>query len=249
MALEIALAVVGTLIAIVGMVSGVISLWLVFKYYKYNRRPNSAGLTGTEMARSILDKNGLEHIKVKRTGSLWFGNSYSHYFKKVRLRSFIRHETSLTSIGMGAQKAVLAILDKEGDPDMKKRIRLIPLISLGPFAFIPLIVAGVLLDFFMFNQTGICVYVCCGIGLLLYAYSLVFSILTLKTERKAQKRAYEILRDDYGITAEELEALKELFHLYNIQYINDIILSSLELLYRALQIAIIIKGRNNSSSK
>jgi Zn-dependent membrane protease YugP len=248
MGLEIALGVVGILIALVGMVSGAISLWLMVKYYKYNRRPNSIGLTGTEMARSILDKNGLEHIKVKRTGSLWFGNSYSHYFKKVRLRGFIRHETSLTSIGMGAQKAVLAILDKEGDPDMRKRIRLVPLVSFGPFAFLPILVAGVLLDFFIFNQTGICVYVCCGIGLLLYTYSLIFSILTLKTERKAQDRAYQILRDDYGVTAEELVALKELFHLYNIQYVNDIILSSLELLYRALQVVLIVKGGSDSSS-
>ena len=248
MELEIALVVVGALIAIVGMVSGVVGLWLIFKYYKYNRMANSAGLTGMEMARSILDKNGLEHIKVKRTGSLWFGNSYSHYFKKVRLRGFIRHETSLTSIGMGAQKAALAILDKEGDPDMKKRIRLIPLVTFGPFAFIPLIVVGVLLDLYMFNQTGLSVYICAGLGFLLYTYSLIFSILTLKTERKAQARAYEILRNDYAITTEELDALKELFHLYNIQYINDIILSSLELLYRALQIAIMIKGGSSSSS-
>ena len=91
MGFEIALTVVGVLIAIVGMVSGIISLWLIAKYYKYNRRSNSIGMTGMEIARSILDRNGLEHIGVKRTGSLWFGNSYSHYFKKVRLRSFIRH--------------------------------------------------------------------------------------------------------------------------------------------------------------
>jgi hypothetical protein len=39
---------------------------------------------------------------------------------------------------MGAQKAALAILDKEGDEDMKKRIRLVPLVTFGPFAFIPL---------------------------------------------------------------------------------------------------------------
>ena len=39
-------------------------------------------------------------------------------------------------------------------------------------------------------------------------------------------------------TAEELADLKELFRLYNIQYINDIILACLELLYTVLQIAI-----------
>ena len=240
MGLEIALLIVGVLIVIVGIVSGITSIWLAIKYYKFNRLENSLGLTGMQIARKILDDNGLEHIKVKRTGSLLFGNSYSHYFKKVRLRGLIRHETSLTSIGMGAQKAALAILDKEGDADMKKRIRLVPLITFGPFAFIPLILVGIALDFFVFNGSvsGICTLVLGAIGLLFYVYAIVLSVLTLKTERKAQDRAYDILEKDYHITEDELLALKELFKLYNIQYINEIILSSLELLYTILEITI-----------
>ena len=242
MTLEIALLIVGFLIVIVGIVSGITSIWLVIKYYRFNRRENSLGLTGIEVARKILDDNGLEHIKVKRTGSLLFGNSYSHYFKKVRLRGLIRHEKSLTSMGMGAQKAALAILDKEGDVDMKKRVRLVPLVTFGPFAFIPLILIGTLFDFFVFSGSGVCTLVLGAIGLLFYVYSVVLSVLTLKTEKKAQNRAYEILERDYHVTDDELSALKELFHLYNIQYINDIILSSLELLYTALEIAIAVKG-------
>ena len=246
MTLEIALMIVGVLIAIVGIVSGITSIWLVVKYFRFNRRENSLGLTGIEVARKILDDNGLEHIKVKRTGSLFFGNSYSHYFKKVRLRGFIRHETSLTSMGMGAQKAALAILDKEGDKDMRKRIRLVPLVTFGPFAFIPLILIGGVLDCFVFNGSGICTLVLGTIGLLFYVYSVVLSVLTLKTEKKAQSRAYEILQRDYHITDDELSALKELFHLYNVQYINDIILSSLELLYTVLEIAIAVKGHSDN---
>lgn len=246
MSFEIALGIVALLIVIVGLVSLFTSIWLLIKYYRFNRRENSLGLTGMQIARRILDDNGLEHIKVKRTGSLLFGNSYSHYFKKVRLRGLIRHETSLTSIGMGAQKAALAILDKEGDKDMKKRIRLVPLITFGPFAFIPLILIGGALDYFVFKESGICTLVFGALGLLFYAYSIVLSFLTLKTEKKAQKRAYEILERDYHITGSELSALKELFHLYNIQYVNDIILSSLELLYNVLQIANAVNKNTNN---
>jgi Zn-dependent membrane protease YugP len=242
MTLEIALIIVGILIVIVGLVSGITSIWLVIKYFRFNRKENSLGLTGMQIARKILDDNGLEHIKVKRTGSILFGNSYSHYFKKVRLRGLIRHETSLTSMGMGAQKAALAILDKEGDADMKKRIRLVPLITFGPFAFIPLLLIGGALDYFVFNGSGVCTLALGAIGLLLYIYAIVLSVLTLKTEKKAQDLAYEILERDYRITDDELSSLKKLFHLYNIQYINDIILSSLELLYTLLEIAIAVKG-------
>ena len=245
MGLEIALAIVSLLIMIVGLVSLVISIWLAIKYYKFNRKENSAGMTGEETARKILDDNGLENIKVKVIGSLLFGNSYSHYFKAVRLRRMTRHKTSLTALGMGAQKACLAILDKENDPDMKKRVRLYPLITFGPFAFIPLVIVGALLDYFVFNQSGICTYVLGGLGLLFYLYAIVLSVLTLKTEKKAQERAYVVLKDSQMATDEELADLKQLFHLYNVQYINDIILACLEMLYNVLQIAIAINNEKN----
>ena len=125
---------------------------------------------------------------------------------------------------------------------MQKRIRLLPLITFGPFAFIPLILIGAALDYLVFSGSGVCTLVLGCVGFLFYVYSVVLSVLTLKTEKKAQNRAYDILREDYRITEEELSDLKELFHLYNIQYINDIILSSLELLYTALEIAIAVKG-------
>ena len=246
MLFEIALAVVAVLISIVGAYSLVVSVWLATKYAKFNRRENSAGLTGEEVARKILDDHGLQKIAVKTTGSLMFGNSYSHFFKKVRLRRLTRHKTSLTSLGMGAQKASLAILDKEGDPDMKKRIRLYPIITCGPFALIPLITIGLLIDYFIFNQNGIVTFVLGGIGVLFYAYTLVLSVLTLKTEKKAQEKAYTILEETNLVTADELDSLKELFHLYNVQYINDIILASLELLYFILRILVALQGNSSS---
>ena len=244
MELEIALIVVGGLIAVVGLISLIITGWLSIKYQVYNKLENSANMSGEEIARKILDDNDLEHIKVKVTGSLLFGNSYSHYFKKVRIRRFTRNEKSITSLGIGAQKAALAILDKEGDPDMKKRIHLYPLITFGPFAFVPLITVGALLDYFIFSQSGLLVYIFGGLGLLFYVLAVVLTVTTLKTERKAQDKAYEILEQSKLINEEELATLKDLFHLYNIQYVNDIILAALEFIYTVIRIAIDLKLDN-----
>lgn len=247
MELEIAICIVGVLIFIVGIISLVTSIWLAIRYSKFNKTENSAGMTGEEVARKILDDYELSHIKVSTTGSIMFGNSYSHYFKKVRLRRMTRHETSLTSLGMGAQKAALAVLAKEGDPDMKRQIRLVPLITFGPFAFIPLILVGAALDYYVFNRSGACTLVLGGLGLLFYVYAIVLSITTLKTEKKAQTRAKEILRTKGLITNEESEKLEKLFHLYNVQYVNDIILSCLELIYNVLKIIAMFKGSSSDS--
>lgn len=244
--LQIAIAIVGVLIGIIAFVSFTVSVWLSVKYARFNRKENSAGLTGEEVARKLLDDHDLQHIKVKVTGSLLFGNSYSHFFKKVRLRRLTRHKTSVTALGMGAQKACLAILDNEDDPDMKKRVRLYPLITFGPFAFIPLILVGAVLDYVMFQQNGICIYVLGGLGLLFYIYAIVLAVLTLKTEKKAQERAYCVLQRNHLANEEELADLKELFHLYNIQYINDIIMASLELIYKLLKIALAFANKDSN---
>lgn len=127
-----AIFIVGCLIAIVAIIAGIISIWLFIKYIKYNRKENSAHLSGGEAARKILDQNGLRNIKVSVLGSLLFGNSYSHYFKKVRLRRLTTDKKSITSLAMGAEKSALAILDKEGDKDMKARVLLTPLMYFGP---------------------------------------------------------------------------------------------------------------------
>ena len=79
--LEIALMIVGALITLIGLVSLGVSVWLGIKYYKFNRKENSVHMTAEQVARKVLDDNDLEHIKVKATGSVLFGNSYSHYKK------------------------------------------------------------------------------------------------------------------------------------------------------------------------
>ena len=71
------------------------------------------------------------------------------------------------------------------------------------------------------------------------------SIKVLKTEKKAQEKAYELLKNNNMATDEELVMLKKLFELYNIQYVNDMIISMLELIYRIL--AIVASAQQNSS--
>lgn len=245
-AIQWAIFIVACLIAVVAVIAVCISLWLFVKYVTFNRRTNSANLSGKDVARKILDKNGLQHIKVSTFGSLLFGNSYSHYFKKVRLRRLTANKTSVTSLAMGAEKSALAILDKEGDKDMKTRVILTPLMYFGPVAFIPIVVIGIVIDILLFNFSGVATFIAAILGLGIYAISFVLSVKTLKTEKKAQEKACRILKDDNLATDEEIEMLKELFRLYNIQYINDIILELLQLIMRVLQL--VAKAQQTFSS-
>ena len=245
-ALQWAIFIVGCLILVVALFAVIISIWLAVKYVVYNRTMNKAGLNGEQTARKILDDNGLNHIRVSVVGSLMFGNSYSHFFKKVRLRRWTVKKNSISSMAMGAQKSSLAILDKEGDRDMKTRIILTPFIYFGPLMFLPILIVGIVLDIIFFNFSGVATIISASLGLLFYVASFVMSLMVLKTEVKAQKKALEILAKDNLATPEERDMMKSLFKLYNIQYVNDLILEFLELILRVLMI--FAKAQSSSSS-
>lgn len=249
MAVGVAILAVAALLVIMAIVSWVVSIVLAISYVKYNRRKNSAGVTGAEAARFLLDANGLTDIKVKATGSLLFGNSYGHYGKCVRIRRLTRNRTSLTALAIGAEKAALAILDREGDPDMKKRVRIMPLIAFGPFAFIPLLILGVVIDLVVANTGGIIILVTLALAVVLYVLSLVSTVITLRTEKKAQARSYQLLRDNNLATEDEIKDMEGLFKLYNVQYVNNVIVSSLELIYYLLRLlAFILRGTGKNST-
>ena len=247
-ALQWAIFIVALLIIVVGLFSVVISIWLAIKYVVYNRTQNKAGINGQETARRILDNHGLNHIKVSVVGSLMFGNSYSHFFKKVRLRRWTVKKNSISSMAMGAQKSCLAILDKEGDKDMKTRIILTPFIYFGPLMFLPILLVGLFVDIIFFNFSGVVTIIAASLGLLFYVASFVMSLMVLKTEIKAQARALEILEKDNLASEEERNMMKSLFKLYNIQYVNDLILEFLELILRILMIFAKVQNCASSSS-
>lgn len=244
--LMIAILIVGGLIIIMTVISLITEIFLAVSYIKYNRRQNSLGMTGEEVARTVLDKNGLDNIRVSATGSFLFGNSYSHYFKKVRLRRFTYRKASITSLAMATQKSSLAVLDKEGDKDMKTRIVLTPITFFGPLAFIPIVLLGILLDFIVFNTNGVITIIALSFGVALIFAALFLQFYELKTEKKAQKKAIELMKNDKLATDEEIGMMKDLYRLYNIEYINNIILAILEIIWRIL--IIILQSRTSSSS-
>src|SRR5574344_2673133 len=114
-------------------------------YSKYKAQKSESGLTGQEVARKILDKNGLEDVYVVEVK----GNLTDHYDpsrKVVRLSTDIFHGESIASIAVAAHECGHAIQDKEKYTPMKIRSFLVPFVNLinylGYFSLIIGIFAG-----------------------------------------------------------------------------------------------------------
>ena len=88
-------------------------------------------------------------------------------------------------------------------------------------------------DYFFFNAKGFITEIFCGAGTFFYLLSIVFVLLSLRAEKNAQIRAYEILRERNAMNESEMEEVQKRFRIFNFQYVNDALLSVFELVYDA----------------
>lgn len=153
-------------------------VYLTNTYNENKKRKNKRGLTGCEVARKILDSNGLDNIYVVETkGEL--SDHYDSSRKVVRLSSDIFHGESLAALSIAAHECGHAIQDKDNYTFMRIRGSLVPFVNLvtylGYFGLIISLFAGI---------TG---YLMISIGLIIIA--LAFQLITLPVEFDASKRA------------------------------------------------------------
>jgi len=238
-ALMIAIGIISVIIVVLAIYALIVSIKLAIKYMKYNKQMVKSNKAGHVVAEELLKKNNIKDIKVKKTSilsSFMFGNSYSHYFKRIRLRGLIYDKPSLTSVALAGQKVELCLLDKEGDKDMKRRIRLLPVINFGPFAWVLLILIGFVLDFIVFNGSGWITLIFTILGTLFYLWTFQLQLAELKTETKAQDRALKTLKKEDYLTDNELEDAKKLYELYNLSYKLSAIIALLQMIKEILTI-------------
>ncbi len=231
------MVVVVALIVILSAFALMVAIWLSIACAKYNHQQNSAGKTGRAIARQVLDGQGLPKLKVAASSSVLLGNSYSHLFRKVRLRRRLWSSDSVAALAAAVQVSCLAVLDDRDDADMKSRRRLTPLICLGPWGLIALILVGWVLDLTTSFAKGWWIVGFTVLALCLYLFSLVLAFGALKTEKKAQSMALDLMTGDTALaTAEELDQCKKFYRLYTVEYVNNMFLAPLELIYRIILI-------------
>lgn len=180
------------LVVVIGFVlSLVVQGWLRTTYSKWSKVRNSLNLPGANVARHLLDKNGLQNSPV----TMQPGNLSDHYdprTKTVSLSQRIYREPSVASAAIAAHETGHAIQDKEGYGPMRLRSAILPVAQAaaqyGPYA----IMGG-----WLFGSGSIVL-----IGFLMFAGSLLFQLFTLPVEFNASSRAKAQL-EEMGFTSQE----------------------------------------------
>lgn len=188
-------------------------------YGKYKNIKLNKNITGQEVARMILDSNGMNNIHVVETQ----GELTDHYDprrKVVRLSKQIFHDNAIASVAVAAHEVGHAIQDKENYIFMKIRSILVPVVNF--ITYIGYIVA------FISLLAGITGYLKVSIIIILAA--LLFQLVTLPVEFDASKRGREQLVKLGVIDGSEEKGVKKMLDAAAFTYVASFISSLLNLL-------------------
>lgn len=188
-------------------------------FNKNSKIPSQKGFTGKEVARFILDRNGLNDVEVLPVS----GNLTDHYDpskKVVKLSQNVYNSSSIAAISVAAHEVGHAIQDKEEYIPLRIRSALVPAVNFASKYVFILILVGFFANLFMLVQIGIAIFM----------VAVLFQIVTLPVEINASKRAL-IQLEDYGILEEsEIDKGKSVLKAAALTYIASTLVAITQLI-------------------
>lgn len=218
------------LLLIPGLVLGV---WAQAKvnsaYSKYSRVASQLGRPASQVVADLLRRNGNDAVQVTSVA----GNLTDHYnpaTETLALSQGVYGSTSIAALGIAAHEAGHAMQKKDDYAPMRLRTAVVPLVNLGSNAYFPLFLLGII-----FSWQPL-VY----LGILCFALSVVFSLITLPVEFNASSRAIAMLSQGGYITRDEEPAVKAVLSAAALTYVAAAVTSILSL----LRLLIIARNRD-----
>lgn len=229
---------VAAVFLVASIITSLVKVILGVRYSVYNKTEVASNLTAAEVATKMLEALGINDVKVVKCGfwaTIFLGNSYSPFKKVIRLRKGIYNKSTITAIAVASQKVAIAKRDHDGDKKIKARSVFMSIGYFSPYAVVPLVVIGLLLDFFVYTNFGLFTVIFAVLAFLFYLSSFIVLLLNLPIEKAACKTAIEYLQKTNLMNEEELDKSNKLFKSYMINYVLDFISELLYILWRILK--------------
>lgn len=172
-------------------------------FNKYSKIRSQRGLTGAQAAARVLQANGVTNVRIERIS----GQLTDHFDPKtnvIRLSDNVYDSNSVAAIGVACHEAGHAVQYAVGYGPIHLRAAIIPITNIGSKLAMPLILIGLLLEFFA-EISNIFVV----LGVICFSLSVVFQFVTLPVEFNASSRAINAISDSYILTGDELRGAKK----------------------------------------
>ena len=187
-------------------------------YSKTRKIKNTNNLTGSEVARQILDKNGLRNVKVVETpGSL--SDHYDPRSKVVRLSTEVYHSPSIASVAVAAHECGHAIQDDTNYIFMNIRAAIVPVVNFASYAGYFAIMIG----FFASAMNLV------WFGIIMECVILLFQLITLPVEFNASSRALKQIKELNFLDKKEYRKGKSMLTAAAMTYVASVATTLLEI--------------------
>lgn len=193
-------------------------------YNRFSRVDNRNGWTAAEVARRILDSNGLHDVQIQRiSGNLT--DNYNPSTNIISLSESVYSSKSVAAIGVAAHECGHAVQYALGYAPIRIRSALVSVTNFGSNAGMILLLIGLL-----FSS-----YTLAMVGIVMYSTVAVFQAVTLPVEFNASRRALDTLEADGILCSDEIPYAKKVLSAAAMTYVAAL-LSSLSTIFRFLLI-------------
>jgi Zn-dependent membrane protease YugP len=221
-----------------------LSLWAQARvkgtFHKYAHIGTQSRMTGAQVAGNILLQNNIRDVKIEPVA----GSMTDHYdprTKTLKLSEPVYGSNSMAALGVAAHEVGHAIQNAAGYVPLKFRSAWVPVANLGGGISMIVIILAALMG----GATTLLGQNLAIVGVILFATTTVFTLVTLPVEFDASRRALLALESGGYVSSAELQGARKVLNAAALTYVAAFVTSLLTLLYWAYRLGLLGGGRRD----
>ena len=188
-------------------------------FSRYSKVTNRRGLTGAQAAAGVLRAHGITDVGIARCS----GKLTDHYDPRnntIFLSDSVYDAATVAAVGVAAHEAGHAVQYSKGYVPIKVRSVILPVCNLGSQLSMPLLIIGLIFDFYFLVKLGV----------IFFCVALLFQLLTLPIEFNASHRALVTLDFSGLIREDETKAVRRVLSAAAMTYVAALLVSLTQLI-------------------
>lgn len=199
-------------------------------FNKYSKVPTSRRLTGAQIARELLNAQGLYDVQIERVDGR-LSDHYDPRTRVLRLSPDVYDGPTVAAAGVAAHEMGHALQHANHYAPLGLRSALIPATQFGSQLAPMLFIGGLLLNIFISGQLGLYI---AWLGVILFSIAVLFTLVTLPVEFDASKRAKQLLVSQSILFQDEMEGVNKVLNAAALTYVAAAVTAIGQLLYYVL---------------
>ncbi len=195
---------------------------------KYMKVRTLRNVTGAQVARSLLDAQGLYDVAIEESQGV-LSDHYDPRHRVLRLSPDVYRTPSVAAAGVAAHEMGHALQHASGYAPLHLRTAFVPAAQFGSNLAPLIFMAGLMLSIFVESAIG---YAIAWVGIGLFALAVLFTLITLPVEFNASKRAKQLLKTSGTlISNEEITGVNKVLDAAALTYVAAAVAAIGQLLY------------------